>query len=156
MSKNRRKPVRRKGQMRRHSLAKVNTGPTSSSVNSTLMAEYTARARTLGRDTAFLDAMYPGAGKEGKNVPRLAAMRRRMEYQLNEAGVTPDRRLVVYQDTRKRVMLFFNEDHTRYFFIREEFDLGSQQKSISYGTLSVARQKFETGGILWFDPELIP
>lgn len=151
MSKGRKKPIRRKGQMRRFTLRTINTGPTVGSkaaANTTVLSDYSARGRNLGKDMSYLDAKFPGAGGEGKNEPRLAALRRRAEEIAREMGQEPDRQpLVVHEDRLKRVTLHANAQLSRFWFQREMYQLSLIERSIQYSSMAAAKMIFRNGSV---------
>lgn len=153
------KPIRRKGQTKRWAIrAFQTTGPTlksMSAVNPVLLAEYSARSRNLGKDMRYLDAMFPGAGGEGKNVPRLEALRRKAQMIAEEKAGKPDACINMYTDKMKRIVLYFNETRTRWFFVKEEYQLSLIQTSIEYSSFEAAKMIFMNGSVQWLTAELI-
>lgn len=159
MGKNRKKPPRRKGQMNRWTRRSLNTGPTKQShadkaIHRVQLADINGYNRQLV-DNPFLDALFPSAGGEGKNEPRLDALRRRAEEIALAAGGRPDMFVKAYEDKLKVIRIYFNEQHTRYFFVKEELRLNLTQKSITYSSLAQARQMLTNGDVAWFPPEMI-
>lgn len=156
MSKNRKKPVRRKGQMKQWSMRALNTGPTEKSEAATesivLLAQINGHRRSA---SPHLETRFPGAGQEGKNSPRLAALRRRAEEKALELGSVPETVLNVLTDRLRRVTLHFNKEHTRYWFQREDYNLSMIQTSVQYSSLTAARMVFMNGSVSWCTAEVV-
>lgn len=167
MGKNRKKPVRRKGQMKQWSLRSLNTGPdakslqareqahSKKSIHRVQLEDINGGKRQLV-DNPFLDALFPSAGGEGKNEPRTAALRRRAEEIARETGAEPDRApLVLYKDRLKRITLHCNAQLSRFWFQREVYQLCLVERSVQYSSMAAAKMIFNNGSVDYVHAEVV-
>ena len=82
------------------------------------------------------------------NAPRTEALARRLEVL---AEVPLERNIILFKSKRKKIMLFFDESHSRFFIVECNRILGFIRKSIVYSSRNRALHVFNNNKIKWKD-----
>lgn len=130
---------------RRYSADAINVGTIS---NPIVMQEYKARAKGIGVDTAFIDAMFGINIRENKRFSEHVHTPRKDVQKLREKlmeDVPFEHHIVVEQTRHTTLILFFEyNDGKAYFHLVDKF-LQRVKKSKRYPTLTYAKQILQMG-----------
>lgn len=148
MGKNRKKPVRRKFQVKRFAHAVVSSGAAK---NHPLMQEAYQRAQSLGPIPKTLGL----TTDRWQQVPKAAVMLRLEQLKKLINGEDPKRHAVMCFKARERITMFWNSEGTKFFFIKANLVAGSFQRSVIYPRRARATQAFNLDKIRWDASELV-
>lgn len=136
-SKGRKRVVRRR-YLKMFSQAYINTGPTP---NSQVLAGYSERARSM--PDPYLDSLFPGIKQNG--IGRKEALARKVSIMLED--VQKDNYVVVLQVQNRAVLLYYNSNKTKWFFVRKTDT--EVQVSLTYPSKLNAERAWNDGHVVF-------
>lgn len=154
MGKGRMKGKMRRGYMKRFASDNIQVkGSTRAKANMPQRRLYTGtikapnewlEAKFVGKSISEIELQLRGLGSNP--VPRGEVLLRLRKFQ-NE--VVPSRHKVLFQSEKRVDKLYFNDEGTCYFIIREHTKLQFAQKSCTYGSLQRAERAYALADVEW-------